>query len=133
MTEYGERYGRRRDPFGSHPRRWIIALIALIVGVIGFWAATSLTPQANLQTATVRFEVPDSNRATIDARIVVAPGTPLACAFQASNASSTIVGYQVIQLPASEEPSRVVAAELRTTQAATLAEVKECWVIGSGS
>ncbi|WP_201518455.1 DUF4307 domain-containing protein [Gulosibacter hominis] len=128
MSELDERYGTSRR-VTSNSSRWVwLAAAALFVGVVVFWAMTALSPSATVETQTARFEVVSPVSATLQARVSVHPGTPLACAVEAHNTTGTVVGWKVVELAPSEQAHQVIDVTLRTTQAADVVQVKECWV-----
>lgn len=104
-------------------------MVLLLIGTIGFWALTYANPSTTVETQTARFSPISETEASIQARVSVQPGNPLACAFEAQNEMKAIVGFQIIELPASEEQHQVVNLTLRTTQAADVVSVRECWII----
>lgn len=135
MTDLTERYGGRiRTPGSAEStvpgRVWWIAVIALATGVIVFWALFALNPASTVEAQTASFSAADDHSASIDARVSVQPGTPLACAVQAQNERSTIVGFKVVELPPVDEAHQRIQVDLRTTQRASLVQVRECWIVG---
>lgn len=129
LTErYGARPGRSIDDSTSN-RWWWLGVVGLVIGVIVFWALTSLTPDATIETQTARFGVESDTHVTVESRVSVQPGTPLACAVEAQNDRNTVVGWKVVELPASAKAHQVVRVDLETTQRATLVQMRECWVI----
>lgn len=131
MSELDERYGTsRRVTFNSTRWVWIAALVMLI-GVVVFWALTALSPSATVETQTARYEVTSPASITLQARVSVQPGTPLACAVEAHNTTGTVVGWKVVELPPSDQAHQVIEVALQTTQPADVAQVRECWVPAS--
>lgn len=134
MTDLTERYGGRRPRAAGGTattpgRLWWFAVAALVIGTVVFWAFFALNPAATVEAQTASFSAPSADRATIDARVSVQPGTPLACAIEAYNERSTSVGYRVVELPPSEEAHQRIVVDLRTTQQASIVQVRECWVL----
>lgn len=129
MSELDERYGTsRRMTLNSTHWVWVAAL-AMLVGVVGFWALTAFSASATVETQTARFEVTSPTSITLQARVSVHPGTPLACAVEAHNTTGTVVGWKVIELAPNEQAHQVIEVKLRTTQPADVAQVQECWVV----
>lgn len=134
MSDLEARYGASRRSEGAHTQRnvpqrwWIIAVTLLILGTVGFWALTYANPSTTVEAQTVRFSQISDTEASIQARVSVQPGTALACAFEAQNEMKAVVGYKVLELPAVGEQHQVVDLTLRTTQAADIVSVRECWI-----
>ena len=131
MTDLDARYGK--SPNASRRQTWIVAgaAIVMVIGVIAFWAATSLGAAATIESQTGGFSVTSPSELTMTARVSVQPGTPVACALEASNASSSVVGYKVVELEPQAEQHQTLHVTLRTTSAADSVSVRECWVIDS--
>lgn len=129
MSDLAERYGTRRKASAQKPNLvWWIAVIGLVVGVVIFWGLSAFNPATTVETQTARFQVISENEASIDARISVHPGSPLVCAVEAQNDVSTVVGFQLLELPPLTEQHRVLSHTLRTTQSADVVLIRECWV-----
>ncbi|UQN15755.1 DUF4307 domain-containing protein [Gulosibacter sp. ACHW.36C] len=128
MTDLDARYGK--SPRASRRRTGVSigVAVALVIAVVVFWALTALNPGATIEAQTGGFTVGSPSATTVTARVSVQPGTPVACAIQASNESSSIVGYQVVELEPQTQQHQTVHVTLRTTSAADTAEVRECWV-----
>jgi len=128
VTDLDARYGK--SPRASKRRTGVSigVTVALVIGVVAFWAITSLNPAATIESQMGGFTVESPSEITATARVSVQPGTPVACAIQASNEGSSIVGYQVVQLDPQAEQHQTVHVTLRTTSAADTVEVRECWV-----
>ncbi len=67
---------------------------------------------------------------SIDVRWEVStnPGTPVSCAIQALNESFGIVGWRIIDLPASPERTRVFVETLRTAEQPVTGLPYQCWL-----
>lgn len=126
-----ERYGRRpRRPGSSRRRPWatITAVGILVAGVVAFWAGTSLNRQATVEAQIAGFSQSAPHEVAIMARVSALPGTPVACAFEASSVTSSTVGYKVVLVPASDDAHQSVQVTLRTTLPVDSVAVRDCWV-----
>ncbi|SJM66572.1 DUF4307 domain-containing protein [Gulosibacter sp. 10] len=129
MTDLDARYGTSRRAAGRvRPGVWWTLLAVLVLGVIGFWALSLTNPGGTIETSPGRFEVHSDTEAHLDARVSVQPGTELACTVEAQNAVNAVVGFETVVLPPAEEQHQTLSVTLRTTQAATLLLVRECWI-----
>ncbi|QUY62144.1 DUF4307 domain-containing protein [Gulosibacter molinativorax] len=137
MSDLAARYGTSRrqspKPPSAKTTKWVSIgfVIALTLGTIGFWALTFNNADTTIESQTARFSPISDTEASIQARVSVQPGTPLACAFEAQNDMKAVVGYEVVELPPSAEPHQVVNLTLRTTQRADNVSVRECWIPGA--
>lgn len=125
-----ERYGTR-DPQRRMERWGYLVAAVLVLGVIGFWALSTFGPNATAQVSTsvVNFRVADDGQhVQVDYIVTVDPGTELSCALEATSKQSAVVGWLVVDLEASAEPSRALSNEIATVQTASTVVVKECWV-----
>lgn len=137
MSDLEARYGASRRSSSKSPqnegnqRWWIIAVVLLIVGTVVFWALTYANPDTTVEAQTTRFSPISDTEASIQARVSVQPGYELACAFEAQNELKAVVGFKIVELPASEEQHQVVNLTMRTTQSADTVIVRECWIPNS--
>jgi len=58
----------------------------------------------------------------------LAPGTEASCAVQALDERHGIVGWKVVEVPASEQYTRVLQETVRTTAPANTALIYKCWL-----
>lgn len=122
------RYGRSAE--AGMPRWWWLGLVGLTIGVIVFWAMTSLSPTATVEFQTAGYVVEDANHARLDARVSVQPGTELACVVEAKSDREVNVGWKVITVPASTEAHQVITVPITTTRTASSVGIRECWIVG---
>jgi hypothetical protein len=122
-----ERYGRRRSPV----RRWLIAVglvVALgVIALFGWW-----TVQGSLQAVdsdTTSFDVADEHSVTLGFQITSAPGSAVACAIEAQDEDHGVVGWRVVEIPASDLHARAFREVIPTTALATTGFVNSCWVL----
>ncbi|MEI3847286.1 MULTISPECIES: DUF4307 domain-containing protein [unclassified Microbacterium] len=122
-----ERYGRRRSP----ARRWIIgagvALAAAAVALFG-WTTVQGTLAA-VDADTTSFEIADGHSVTLGFQISAPVGAAVACALEAQDEEHGVVGWRVVELPASDLPARAFREVIPTTAPATTGFVNSCWVL----
>ncbi len=72
--------------------------------------------------------VSTDRESSITFELSVAPGTETSCAVQALDERHGIVGWKVVDVPASDEYTRVLQESLRTTAPANTALIYRCWL-----
>ena len=122
-----ERYGRRRSP----ARRWIIgAAVVVAVGVVGLFGWFTVQGSLNaVDSDTTSFDVVDEHSVTLGFQITAPPGAAVACAIEAQDQEHGVVGWRVVELPASELHARAFREVIPTTALATTGFVNSCWVL----
>ena len=91
------------------------------------WAGLA-QPTAQFETRDLGYELVIDREVVVKFELSAPPGTELACAVQALNASYGIVGWQVLEIPASDERTRVFNQPVRTSEQAVTGLLYECWV-----
>lgn len=128
-TALDERYGRTP----SHRRRWRVIAIAaagvfaLVFGAWVVWAGL-LGDSAAIEFRDVGHEVVDDSLVTVTWRVTVEPNTPVSCAVEALNETFSVVGWKVVDLPASEQRTRTFTEDVRTTELAVSGLIYRCWL-----
>ena len=115
------RYGRasnrkRRD------RLLVVVAATLIAAVFTVWVVRSGLDngQGNLGTQDIGHKIVDDS--------TVPTGTPVSCALQAQNDAHAIVGWKIVELPASADHSRRYTETVRTSQRAVTGLIYRCWL-----
>lgn len=121
-----ERYGRRRTP----GRRWAIIVFAALAAVaVGLFAWMTIADSLDAVDAdTTGFEIVDEHSVTLSFQLTAPVGRSVACAVEAQDEEHGVVGWRVVELPASDEHSRAVRETIPTTAEATTGFVNICWV-----
>ena len=127
--ELAERYGR--GPVDRRRNRWwfvaTAAAFAVVFGAWLWWGGLS-SPAAQLEARDAAYEVIDDRTVTVDWRLTVDPGTPAKCAVQALNARYGVVGWKIVDVPPSEERTRLLTEQLQTTERAETGLIYRCWL-----
>lgn len=124
-TRYGRTSRTRRG------NRWLFGGVALaFVAVFAAWVVW-----AGLDGARSGVDVQDTAHRVIDDRTVAVsfdltapPGNAVACAVQALNEQSAVVGWLVVEYPASTERFRSFTETVRTTELANTGLISSCWL-----
>jgi hypothetical protein len=121
------RYGRSQ---GSRSRRRVIAIVAGAAGVavVGAWViwVGLLSPAATVDVDTTGYSHAQ-NAIDVSYQLNVEPGTAVVCAVEALDEKFGVVGWKLVELPASTERIRHLEARVRITQPATTGLIHSCW------
>jgi hypothetical protein len=127
-TRIAERYGRTR----SRSRRTLIFAIAFggaIVIVFAAWTiwAGFFVPGASVEETDIGNVRVNSQAIEVKWQLTVDPGKTAKCAVQALDSNFGIVGWKVVDIPASETRSRRFSTVVRTAQPAVSGLIYLCW------
>ncbi|WP_175985823.1 DUF4307 domain-containing protein [Microbacterium tenebrionis] len=122
--ELDERYGRTRR------RRlpWIVGIL-LVIAVVGVFGWMTFMQSANSVDADdLGFEVADEHSVTVRFQVTGGQGKDVACAIEALDEEFGIVGWKIVEIPASEEHLQQLSTTVPTVAEATTGLVNSCWV-----
>jgi len=124
-----ERYSRTARSARNSRALAIVAGIgfAAVLGAWLWWGGVLETP-SQLQYRDVAHTIVDETEVSVTYEVTTAPGTEVACAVQALNASYGIVGWRIVEIPSSERWTRVFDTSLRTSEPAVTGLLYECWL-----
>ena len=127
--DLAERYGR--GPVDRRRTRlWFAATavaFAVVFGAWLWWGGLS-TPAAQLEARDAGYEVVDDRTVTVEWRLTVPPGTPAKCAVQAMNGRYEVVGWKIVDVPPSDQRTRLLSEQLQTTGRAETGLIYRCWL-----
>ena len=121
-----ERYGRTRRR-GS---RWVI-IVAVAVGAVAIGAFAWLTVSNSINSVdvdTTGFQVVDGRTVTLEFQVSAPAGSSIACTLEAQDAEHGVVGWKVVEIPASETHARAFRETIPTLAEATTGFVNSCSV-----
>jgi len=128
MSHLDARYGRTSRRGGVIG---IVIAAVVIVGLAAWWFvwASPIDTGPSLDWQDKGFQVVSD--AQIDATFLVTldPGNAAECAVEALDESYGVVGWKVVDVPASTDRMRTFATPLRTTEHAVTGTVHECWLV----
>jgi len=122
--ELDERYGRTRR------RRlpWIVGIL-LVIAVVGVFGWMTFMQSANSVDADdLGFEVADEHSVTVRFQVTGGQGKDVACAIEALDEEFGIVGWRIVEIPASDEHLQQMSTTVPTVAEATTGLVNSCWV-----
>lgn len=129
-TDLDARYGRGTD---VTLRTRVIAIVAGVAGLVAViaWVVWGglLGPSASLEARDLGHEIVSDSRVRVSFEVTADAGAEVGCAVQALNESFTVVGWKVIALPVSEQRTRSLSEELRTTERAVSGLIYRCWLL----
>lgn len=121
-----DRYGRRGSP---RRRRAIwIAVIAVAAIVVGAFAWSTIANPANaLKAVDTGYRI-EERSVTLSFTLSAPAGTSVACALEAMDEEYGVVGWKVVELPASDSHVRTFTETVPTVAKAATGLVNACWV-----
>lgn len=123
------RYGRTADRRRGRRILGVVAAVG-VVAVTGAWVvwAGLLSPAADLELRTLGYGIPDERHVTVNWELTVAPGADASCAVQALDERHGVVGWSVVEIPASTDRTRAFEQSLRTSAPAVTGLIYRCWL-----
>lgn len=123
-----ERYGRRRAARSRRIAWTVFALIAVVV-VGGFAWLTWTGAADDVDADATAFEVVDASAVTLTFQVVAPVNRSFACALEAQDEDHGVVGWRVVEYPASTSRTQAFTETVPTLAVATTGLVNSCWVI----
>lgn len=121
-----ERYGRTSSP----RRRWavgvVVAVAAVVVGLFAWMTVAASWDDVDVDTT--GYGVEDERTVTLAFQITAPEGRSVACALEAQDEEHGVVGWKIVEYPASELRTRAFRESIPTTAEATTGLVNDCWV-----
>jgi hypothetical protein len=129
VTDLDQRYGRTAG--ATRRTRWIAigaaAAFALAFGAWLWWGGL-LEPPAQFEARNIGHEVLSPAEIAVTWQFTAEPGTSAKCAVQALNEAFGIVGWRIVDVPASDERTRRITEVLRTAEPAASGLIYRCWL-----
>ena len=129
QTSLDARYGRSR---GFTKRQRVIGIVvagafALVFAAWLVWAGL-LGDAASIETRDSGYVISSDSLVSVQFQVTADADTALSCAVQALNESFAVVGWRVVQLPASSERTRSFTEDVRTSELAVTGLIYRCWL-----
>ncbi|PFG31761.1 DUF4307 domain-containing protein [Paramicrobacterium agarici] len=123
------RYGNTR---ASRTRLAVVmwSLGAFIVVVFGAWVlwAGLLAPAANVNAVDIAHTVVDEHTVDVTYQLTVDPGTEAMCALQAQDDQHSVIGWKIVEIPASDSRTRTFTDSVTTVDEAVTGLIYRCWL-----
>lgn len=119
--------------YGRTPRgrvRWGIGAaigVAVVLVVVYAWMTYASTVD-DVDADTTGFALIDEHSVVVEFQVTSAAGRSLACIIEAQDVEHGIVGWKVVEYPATDETARAFREAVPTTAEATTGLVNACWV-----
>lgn len=122
-----DRYGRRRSARSRVVSRVVVgALVVVVVGVIAWM--TFGNPTNSVSADATSYTVVDKRVVDITFQLTAPPGSRVVCALEADDEQHGIVGWRIVEYPATPTHARTVTESIPTVGLATTGLVNTCWV-----
>ena len=123
------RYGRSSGSRKRQKRFGIIAAAAFAVVLVAWvvWAGLDAAG-SSLETKDVAHSITSDTSVDVTFQLSVEAGTPTYCAVQALNDRFAVVGWKIIEVPASDSFNRTITESVRTTELASTGLIYRCWL-----
>jgi uncharacterized protein DUF4307 len=125
-----ERYGRTRAHRTRDRVLLIIAAVAFAVVLVAWvvWAGLDGQKPAVQATDTSHQLMNDERAVEVSWTLSVPPGNETACAVQALDEDFTIVGWKIVEIPASDRHLRSFTETVRVAREANTGLISSCWL-----
>jgi hypothetical protein len=123
------RYGRTASGAKKNRLVFVVSAAAFAVVLVAWvvWAGLD-SSSASFEAKDTGHTVVDAHSVSIDFTLTAPPGTSAACALQAQSETFSIVGWKVVEIPASTERTRGFTQVVRTTEMAVTGLIYRCWL-----
>lgn len=128
VPDLDERYGRTPDRARSNRRLgWIAG--GAFVAVLGAWVvwAGLDAVEGGIDTLDVGHSVIDETAVSVTWQITMDPGAAATCAIEAQNELHGIVGWEIVEIPASDQRIRKFTEVVNTVEPPVTGLIYRCW------
>ncbi|MFV0434789.1 MAG: DUF4307 domain-containing protein [Leucobacter sp.] len=123
-----DRYGTGRRNRIDRRFGWIVAGV-LVAAAIGFLLFSDWQNANRVSWQDIGFTRDGEYAVNVKFEVSAPAQTGVACAVEAINTSKATVGWKIVELPVSDTLTHTVTARVVTTNPATAATARECWVL----
>ena len=123
------RYGRAPNR-GTRDRRllYVVAgLLAVVLLAFVVWVGLGAS-EPLIETRDIRHSIIDADTVSVTFEASIPVGRSASCAVQALNEAFTVVGWKIVDLPASTVYSRSTTTDVRTTEQSNTGLIYRCWL-----
>lgn len=124
-ARYGRSAGKRRRD------RWIAVSVAIFVAVVVgawvVWAGLDLA-SGGLDSTDIGHDVLNDRSVSINYQVSMPPGSTASCALQVQNEAHAIVGWKIVDIPASKTNTRAFTEVVRSSELGVTGLIYRCWL-----
>lgn len=124
-----ERYGRTRQR-ASRQRifAWLTGIVfAAVFAAWVIWVAFD-NDGATFETRNIGHTIVDNSTARVSFELSVPAGTEASCAVEVQSEDHAIVGWKIVDIPASDRYTRTFTETVRTTELGVTGLIYRCWL-----
>jgi hypothetical protein len=128
-TDLAARYGTTRQR-GRRQRilGWATAIAFVVVFAAWvIWVAFD-NSNANFQSLDTGHKVVDETTTRISFEVSMPPGSTASCALQVQNEMHAIVGWKIVEIPASDKFTQAFTETVRSTEQGVTGLIYDCWL-----
>ena len=127
MTDLDARYGRSA-PTTRRLVVWLIGGVLVVAAIVWFIWARPIGTTTDAAWRDTGYRITDpSSEIVADWELTVEPGTAVDCAIYAMNQAFAIVGWRIVEIPASDVRIRQFSEAIRTSEPPVTGLVYRCW------
>ena len=124
-ARYGRSPGKRRRD------RWIAIggaiAIAVVIGAWVIWAGLDLAG-GGLDSSDIGHKVLNDRSVSISYQVSMPPGSTASCALEVENEAHAIVGWKVVDIPASTATTNAFTNIVRSSELGVTGLIYRCWL-----
>jgi len=124
-ARYGRNTGKRRRD------RWIAisvaAFVAVVVGAWVIWAGLDLS-SGGLDSTDIGHKILNDRSVQVSYQVSMPPGSTASCALEVENEAHAIVGWKIVDIPASTTTTRAFTDVVRSSELGVTGLIYRCWL-----
>jgi hypothetical protein len=129
QNDLAARYGR--TPAHRARMRLVAVLAAVGVAIVVvawvIWVGL-FGPDASLETKDVGFVAHSDSSVEVRWQLTAPSDTPVSCAVKATSEKHAVIGWRIVDVPPSEQTTRILSETLRTSEPPNGGAVFRCWL-----
>lgn len=124
-----DRYGRKPQNRKRNRRLFIGVVAALAAILVAFlvWAGLDQTG-STMESTDVGSTIVNDRAVEVSFQVSMPPGRTATCALQAQNDQHTVIGWKVVDVPASKVRTTSHTETVRTAERAVTGLIYQCWL-----